>query len=219
MEDKTKFYIFDKKEIALIFAFMLLVALVAFVLGVKFGLGYSYDSSGLTPEDRQQVDLLSTKEEQVNKLLEKKQLQPQDDMQNIEEMRDHSVKKLKEEFEKLDEQPATLDIEPEEETQADVEQNSVTNGLTAQNKVDPYKGNLTIRLASFRSLEDAKEFAGGFKGRGYNTIISDKNLAEKGGVWYRVSIGAFDKVWMAKKYIKENQSLFATQDFRILPFD
>lgn len=228
MEDNTKFYIFDKKEIALVFAFMLLVAAVAFVLGVKFGLNYSYDSSNLTASDRQKIELLSIKEEQVNDLLEKKEVRPKDEHQTAAEMKAHSVKNLKEEFERLDEVPAQ---------QEDLEEGNIEKSLEAPvdetpqaeaapqvetapvQESDPYKGKHTIRLASFRSLDDAKDFAGGFKSRGYTTIISDKNIPSKGGLWYRVSLGTFDSASEAKKYINDNQSLFATQDFRISTFD
>lgn len=219
MEDNTKFYIFDKKEIALVFAFMLLVALVAFVLGVKFGLSYSYDSSGLTSSDRQKIDLLSIKEEQVNKLLDKKEVLHKDVEQSAEEIKAHSVKNLKDEFERLDETPAVESESAQTNIEKSLETTAPQVDVSRTEKSDPYKGKHTIRLASFRSLDDAKDFAGGFKSRGYNTIISDKNIPSKGGIWYRVSLGTFDSASEAKKYIKDNQSLFATQDFRISTFD
>ena len=218
MEDNTKFYIFDKKEIALIFAFMLLVALVAFVLGVKFGLGYSYESSGLTQQDKQQIDLLSTKEEQVNKLLKKRVVPVKNDEQKAMQMREHSVKSLKEEFERLDEKPV-IDEDTSESSIEESVESPKSEAVQVEDPSDLYGGKYTIRLASFRSIDDAKEFAGGFKSRGYNTIISDKNIPSKGGLWFRVSIGTFNSNAEAKRYIKENPSLFATQDYQISTFD
>ncbi len=72
MDEKTKLYVFAKKEVALIFVFMILIAITSFVFGVKIGKTYSYQVSGLSPEDKQKVDLLSEKEEEVNKILEEK---------------------------------------------------------------------------------------------------------------------------------------------------
>ncbi len=192
MEENTKFYIFDKKEIALIFIFMLLVAIVAFILGVKFGLGYSYDSAGLSREDRQQIELLSTEEEQVNKLMQEKSVTPREKPQEDEDIKQQSVKKLKEEFDNLDSSVAPESVEAIEIDKSSIKETAspaVEKTVELGQSSDPLKGKITIRLASFRSLDDAKEFANGFKSRGYNTIISDKNLPSKGGIWYRVYWG------------------------------
>ena len=72
MDEKTKLYVFAKKEVALIFVFMILIAITSFVFGVKVGKGYSYQVSGLAPEDKQKVDLMSEKEEEVSKILDEK---------------------------------------------------------------------------------------------------------------------------------------------------
>lgn len=72
MDEKTKLYVFAKKEVALIFIFMILIAITSFVFGVKVGKNYSYQLSGLAPEDKQKIDLMSEKEEEVNKNLEEK---------------------------------------------------------------------------------------------------------------------------------------------------
>lgn len=227
MEDNTKFYIFDRKEIALIFVFMLLVAIVSFVLGVKFGLGYSYESAGLDRADRMQVDLLSTKEEQVNQLLDKK-VAPESEEQNDEMLKGHSVKKLKEELDTLDSDPAAEAESNVEKVLQDTKPNDPSTSLIPQKSEAPaavppqgdeLSGKVTIQLAAFRSLDDAKAFADGFKARGYNTIISDKNIPAKGGLWYRVSIGVFNNSEQAKAFINKNSSLFATQDSQITVFE
>lgn len=69
MDEKTKLYVFEKKEVALIFIFMILIAVTSFVFGVRVGKNYSYQASGFTPEDKQRVDLLSGQEEMVNQVV------------------------------------------------------------------------------------------------------------------------------------------------------
>ena len=72
MDEKTKLYVFAKKEVALIFVFMILIAITSFVFGFKVGKSYSYQSAGFTKEDRQKIDLLSDQEEQVKKIVEER---------------------------------------------------------------------------------------------------------------------------------------------------
>ena len=75
MDENTKLYVFSKREVALIFLFMFLIALTSFVFGVKVGKSYSFDQSGLSPVDRQKVDLLSGQEELVNEVVEESKTQ------------------------------------------------------------------------------------------------------------------------------------------------
>ena len=65
MEDKTNLFIFSKKEIALIFIFMILIAIVAFVFGVKIGKSISFEAAGYTQQDQQTVQLYSNIEEEA----------------------------------------------------------------------------------------------------------------------------------------------------------
>ena len=224
MEDKTKFYIFDKKEIALIFVFMILASIITFILGVKFGLNYSYNSSGLTAEDRRVVELKSSTEEDVQDL-QKKHMAKQINV-------DETYSQLKDEFDRLGEKDNSLkDSEPvevlEDESpeklhkiveKVQVSENSEVNVL--KSKDDMFYNKYTIQLGSYRSLDEAKEFAGGFKVRGYDPIVNQVSIPSKGGVWYRVSLGIFDTSSDAKKYITEHHSLFQSHnDYVIGKFD
>jgi hypothetical protein len=70
MDNKTKLYVFAKKEVALIFVLMILIAITSFVLGVKFGKTYAFKAQGLTEvKDSKAVDLLSQDEEEVKDLI------------------------------------------------------------------------------------------------------------------------------------------------------
>ena len=58
MEKQIKLYVFNRNEIILIFAFMVLIAITSFVLGVKVGKSYSYEQAGLTPADAEIEELV-----------------------------------------------------------------------------------------------------------------------------------------------------------------
>ena len=108
MSEKSKLYVFEKKEVALIFVFMILIAITAFMLGVKMGKSYSYQSSGLTEADRKKVELLSAQEENVNKVLEseKSQQAPADKQQD--QLREQMHQKLQDKIrEGLKEKPGS----------------------------------------------------------------------------------------------------------------
>lgn len=69
MESNTKLYVFAKKEVALIFIFMILIAITSFVMGVKIGKSYSLELAGVTPEDQKKVvELLSKNEESLEEI-------------------------------------------------------------------------------------------------------------------------------------------------------
>ena len=220
MEDKTKFYIFDKKEIALIFTFMVLATVIAFILGVKFGLNYSYDSSGLALEDRDKVELLSGDEESVQQVEESHVTKKI----NV----DETYSQLKDEFDRLqdgEKNEVQIKEEPTEKSKVEapsqtVREESASDVVVQKSKHDRFYNKYTIQLGSYRSVEDAKQFANGFKVRGYDPIVNPFNIHSKGGIWYRVSIGVFDSSSKAKEYIIKNQSLFQSHnDYIIGKFD
>ena len=70
MDENTKLYVFSKREVALIFLFMFLIAVTSFVFGVKVGKDYSFEKSGFIPQDKEKIDLLSGQEEKVNEVVE-----------------------------------------------------------------------------------------------------------------------------------------------------
>ena len=103
MDEKTNFYVFAKKEIALIFLFMLIIAVTSFVLGVKVGKSYNYDAAGFTEEDRTNISMNSRSEETVKDMVKKDERTEEDKKLKRSEVLDSTYKQLEEEFEKLDE--------------------------------------------------------------------------------------------------------------------
>ena len=73
-------------------------------------------------------------------------------------------------------------------------------------------------VRSHQSREDADAFADGFKVRGYEPIINQVYLGDR-GVWFRVSLGLFNSIVEAKNFVVEHQSLFDGEDYVFVQFD
>lgn len=205
MNENTKLYVFAKKEVALIFIFMVLIAVSAFVLGVKIGKNYSYLQSGYTPEDRAKVDMLSGQEEQLNQAIEKREeVDP-------EKLKDDTHRALEERLKEEIETPPKAEATPVEAETSETSETSQVSG-------DDFAGKFTIQLGSHRSKTEAEEFANGFKYRGYNPIINEVDISGR-GTWYRTSLGVFSSAEEAKAYIKKEMELFRGQDYVIGRFE
>jgi cell division protein FtsN len=265
MSEKTKVYIFERFELALIFLLIILVAVTSFVLGVKFGKTYSYQQAGLTKADRERVELLSASEEQVNQTVAKSQSaeRPEHALDKNNLLRQNDARLSQKIAAAIESNTATPAAEVFRPAPEYVQANNarpadpaatiapenkkgvfVTNTRDAYNlpmdkqinqdedevvKVTPtatvpprpnLSGKYTIQLGSHRDRKDAEKFAEGFRIRGHNPIISEVELKEKGGTWYRVSIGVFDTITEAKDYIiNQERALFQGQDYVIGRFD
>ncbi|MEE2743455.1 MAG: SPOR domain-containing protein [Bdellovibrionota bacterium] len=240
MDEKTNFYVFAKKEIALIFLFMLIIAVTSFVLGVKVGKSYNYDAAGFTEEDRENISMNSRSEETVKDMVKKDERTEEDKKLKRSEVLDSTYKQLEEEFEKLDEKvnkdkkkappaaKAPVKAAPEITKKKEVPQVMVkeeTHDFPELNAPmpeaslrDQYSGKFTIQLGSYQSLRDAESFADGFRIRGYKPIINEVDI-KKRGIWYRVSLGIFESVGKAKDYVLREKTLFKGQDYVIGKFD
>jgi septal ring-binding cell division protein DamX len=228
MDENTKLYVFSKREVALIFLFMFLIALTSFVFGVKVGKNYSFEQAGFTTEDRTQVELLSGQEEMVNEVVKEQQQsepkkEPLGDLNK--KLEEHINTETSGQGKRLEDKPEPTPVpagpdmtdsgnqmvEPVPGTVVEPEQG-------AKSLKDQYSGKYTIQLGSHRSLDEAEAFAEGFKVRGYNPIINEVELPNR-GVWYRVSLGVFETVTEAKDYVKKENSLFQGQDYVFVRFD
>ena len=196
MDSKTKLYVFAKKEVFLIFLFMILTAVTSFVLGVKIGKNYSMEMYGITKEDQKKVvDLLSSKEEALETI------KANPEMSTIEssEIENKLQEKISEEFGAGEAQPNM----------------SSSHSAPKDQVKDELSGKFTIQIGSHRTLKEAEAFAEGFRARGYNPIINQIEIKGK-GTWYRVSLEAFDSAEDAKAYVSKEKSLFLGQDYAII---
>jgi cell division protein FtsN len=220
MDSKTKLYVFAKKEVALIFIFMILIAITSFVLGVKIGKNYSLEMAGITPEDQKKVvDLLSKKEEQledIKKNAESHTVESSDVEHKLQE-------KIASEFGNGKEVPAAHGEAHAEAAHGTAPATPVSHAPNmsvepkheAAASRDGLSGKFTIQLGSHRTLKEAEDFAEGFKARGYDPIINQIDIKGK-GTWYRVSLGAFNNMEEAKSYIAKEKTLFIGQDYAIV---
>lgn len=224
MNNKAKLYVFEKKEIALIFVFMLLIAATAFMLGVRIGKNYSFHVAGITHEDRQRVKLLSEDEEKVRDIVESHSTQEVDVDDFNQQMHESLQKRIQEQLEKSEnensrservESSSALErslLEDRELQERELEDTA------SQRHASIYTGKFTIQLGSYRKLSDAEDFARGFAVRGYDPIINEVDIPGR-GTWYRVSLGVFDNSSQARSYIQNERELFQGQEYVIGRFD
>lgn len=198
MDSKTKLYVFAKKEVALIFIFMILIAVTSFVLGVKIGKNYTMEMAGITKEDQKKVvELLSNKEEELSQI----KANPESSTVDSSEIEHKLQEKITEEF-------------GAGETKAAAGHSNMSVETKTESK-DGLSGKYTIQLGSHRTLKEAEAFAEGFRARGYNPIINQVEIKGK-GTWYRVSLEAFNTEAEAKAYVSKEKSLFMGQDYNII---
>jgi len=200
MEENNKVIVFEKKEIILVLIFVVVLIITSFTLGIRLGKKLALTEVGIKAEDISEVNKASVElkseveEDAESDVVEDSGLT---DEEKLKKLMDESKSRLTDELEKFssDEKPVATEgvVKPEQSSMA---------------------GKFTIQLGSYNTVEEAKQFAEGFTVRGYNPIINEVKIKDK-GVWYRVSLGLFDTVEEAKKYVKEEQSLFAGQEFVI----
>jgi len=221
MEDKRKLLVFDRSEVILIFVFVILMSILTFTFGVKIGRNITYNRDGFTSEDEQEIQTLkSTQEEAADKSI--KELNQKEHTKSVDSA---YVKQLQEEFKKLEKEDpdmaATTAKENLDVAQAAKMEEEKNKLLEAQAKAQEseqlsqkFVGKYTIQLGSYSSAKEAEAFAEGFAVRGYNPIVNEVKIEGK-GLWYRVSLGAFESKGEAKEYIKAEASLFNGQDYII----
>ena len=226
MESNKRLYVFDKKEILLVFILVLLISTTCFVYGVKIGKTYSLGVQGIIDKDIERVELLSQKEEQVLNDEEKLEeiVKKASIDKKVESVVEPSVSydRLKEKIdtEVLGAEESVQEIREDQEKKKVIEQNKPipqTNPGAVDNQKS-ISGKWTIQLGSHQNKEDADAFADGFRVRGYDPIINQVYLGER-GVWFRVSLGLFSSIVEAKNYVIEHQTLFDGQDYVFIQFD
>lgn len=227
MEENNKLFVFDKKEVVLIFVFVVVIAVTAFTLGVRIGKQLSLKEDGYTRSDVDSVNLKSVDEEYVESIVDDKKPKSFDEaLEGQSNAKNESVKdveaRLREEMEKL----AAGDVEkPAAESMMEQPKAKQAPAVTAdagdiKSQDDLYapktnvQGKFTIQLYANQSKAAAQDFADAFIVKGYDVIINEAEIPGK-GTWYRVSIGAFDTIEGAKSYLKEESNLFKGEDYII----
>jgi septal ring-binding cell division protein DamX len=223
MEDNSKLVVFEKKEVILIFIFIVVISVTAFTLGVRVGKELSLKHDGYTKDDVQSIDLKSVEEEYVDKVIDKPSSsefegsvnKAKDTNQKVDEIE----QRLREEMEKLakdkedDESAMNSDDDIGEETVDPALKIPVENSQVSSSS-NQFSGKYTIQLYSNQSKSAAEDFADPFIIKGYNVIINEAVIPGK-GTWYRVSIGVFESIEEAKAYLSAESKLFKSEDYII----
>lgn len=222
MEDSNKLFVFEKKEVILIFIFIVLIAVISFTLGVRIGKQLSLKQDNYTAADKANINLKSMEEEYVDTVVtdngassfEKAVDESNTQKVNGKEVTDTMETRLREEMEKLANENIIID-KPRPDEKSTVVVNS--KNKVAENLDKPknkYTGKYTIQLFSHQSQEMAQDFADGFILKGYDVIINEVVIPGK-GKWYRVGIGLFDNVNSAKDYLDKEKKLFQQNKYLI----
>lgn len=213
MEDNSKLFVFDKKEVILIFVFMILITITSFTLGVRFGKSIYLSQEGIIPKDIETIDLKSVQEESVENITApttEKVVEEKSDTTMLSE----TEERIREEINKL--------ANPKEEAVEKVETEPVPQANTKSlddiyNPEVSLSGKYTIQLASFDDKQEAQTFADGFIASGYDAIINKVDIPSKGS-WYRVSVGLFTTLNDAKEYLEKEKKFFQGKDYLIKKF-
>lgn len=212
MNDQSKVYVFEKKEVYLILLFIFIMSITCFTLGVKLGKSISYEKAGYTKEDAKELMIKSKEEEKADHYIEENDKLT--DEAKLEQMMKESNEQITEELKGFAEEiPPVMDEASDSTLSAKESELNIEKALEEKplKSDESAKGKFTVQLGSYDNLEEARQFAEGFTVRGYNPIINEVNLGDK-GVWYRVSLGLFESFDEAKAYLQKEQTLFDGQD-------
>jgi len=191
MEENNQVHVFEKKELIIIFLMFLVLVVTSFTLGIRLGKKLALPVSSVQTADPKPAEMKSPIEEEADEALSQDQKMSEDE--KLKKMMDESKNRLTTQLEQFAQESGESSA-PEEDA-----------------PLSTMVGKFTIQLGSYNTMDEAKQFAEGFTVRGYNPIINEVKIDGK-GKWYRVSLGLFNTAEEAKKYIKDEQSLFSGQD-------
>ena len=216
MEDKSKLFVFEKKEVILIFVFMVVITVTAFTLGVKVGKNIFLNSVGITKTDiKKTVDLKSVEEESADQITNDVSIEDSLSDTAKEDLSDLGLEeKLKKEFSEVagDKEPVKAMDEPAVEKPMFDNNDDIDTELFVDG--DANAGKFTIQLVSLETKPEAEKYAEPFVAANYTVVINKASVPGK-GTWFRVGIGLFDTQAEAKAYLAKEQSLFRGKKYLI----
>lgn len=210
-ENNSKLFVFDRNEVFLIFAFVILISAISFVLGVRTGKGLSLKEDGYSSEDISKINLKSVAEEHVETSLDNVDVNKPVEMDTEERLREEMEKLAKEQVVPTEVEQEMVETPAVTDTSVDSEMESPEDVYL---KSENYLGKYTIQIYAHQSKEMAQSFADVFILKGHDVIINEVVIPGK-GKWYRVSIGAFDTMNEAKDYLNKKQDLFQGKKYLI----
>ncbi|MBP9674980.1 MAG: SPOR domain-containing protein [Bacteriovoracaceae bacterium] len=209
---QTKQFIFGKKEVALIFFFMFLLAILFFSFGLKVGKKMALQVVPTSVTSSQVVEVAPTVEKQIP--ISAEQNTPQAIQK---EETDPAISA--ETYDRLEQELAKLQEDKKEELTQKVTMQTSAFQKNIYTTPHALKGKYTIQLGSFADKEDADRFADGLTARGYDPIVTDTANKDGTGKWFRVSLNAFNTLEEVHQYIKDDSSLLEGDDYSITKFE
>lgn len=227
-EDSNKLFVFDKKEVVLIFVFVLVITVTSFTLGVRVGKGLSLKNDGFNEEDiAKTVNLKSIEEERADAIINDKDLPGLEDSLSGDKS-DTSADKLKDlaDPERLDKEFLEISDEKDDSLESqipsDIKKKEIINAnvdTPVGNELAPkegsqFQGKFTINLASRKTRAEAEEYAAPYMASDLEVVINKVNTTSK-GTWYRIGIGAFNTYNEAKSFLEKNPIFFKGKKYWI----
>lgn len=205
----------ENRQLVLIFAGMVLILILAFILGILFGRGFSSsDESQAASVMEVPVKAVPAAVEVAKKseIKEESLKTGKDDKDREELMKRLDAEKvptaLPEESEDKDAEkavepkPETVKAEPPESPKPTEATEKKDDGTALPaSSTGPY----TIQLASFREKPEAEALVAKLKKDKYPAYIIEADLGPK-GMWYRVRVGHYPDMSLAEKALKIIQS-------------
>jgi cell division protein FtsN len=237
-------FVFERIELVLLFFFFMVMTVTAFILGMRLGKKQTLEltdqmNTSITtpvasaPAAPGTLEIKSQKEEALEKLetpnVAESEAATDTTSDPTDDIDETTFKKLQDEFEKVntnstaDEAEVAAAAAPETPVKESVKEPVVdvvetelpVNKDKAFLTPDPsFIGKFTIQLGSYKTLNDAQQFAEGFLTKGYKPLINEVEIQGK-GTWYRVSLGVFESSKAAKQYVDNEKDLFGKQSFVI----
>lgn len=227
-EDNSKLFVFDKKEVLLIFIFVAVIIVTSFTLGVRVGKGLSLKADGYSKDDIQKtVDLKSIEEEQADSIVNDNSagnfegsLSGDRDAakDQLDELAD--PEKLDKEFSGIsqggetgleNQMPSDL---KKKTTELDKKVEEAVANELAPKEGSQFKGKFTINLASRKTRAEAEEYAAPYMASDLEVVVNKVNTVSK-GTWYRIGIGVFNSYNDAKSFLEKNPIFFKGKKYWI----
>jgi len=234
-------FVFERIELVLLFFFFIVMTITAFILGMRLGkkqtLELTEQINSTLPQtikeiDPKTVEVKSQKEEELANMAPAEKASgvektvPAEPTDDIDET---TFKKLQDEFEKVNANSMEEASAPQGEMIVPETPQAPAKPALAEVQTEPapinkdkafltpdpsFIGKFTIQLGSYKTLNDAQQFAEGFLTKGYKPLINEVEIQGK-GTWYRVSLGVFESSKAAKQYVDNEKILFGKQNFVI----
>lgn len=227
MEDNNKLFVFEKNEVLLIFAFVILIAITAFTLGFRAGktsIPKVEESMVETPSKVNPSEIMELKsdvEEDADRIskLNADRANNEDVLGSDSDESSLRLNDLDSKFKDIAKDEPKIEESDEESDDILMPDMEALKDEAPVVKKEARKlsNKYTIQLIARQSKDLASEYAEPFIAAGYDVIVNEVEIPSK-GTWYRVSIGAFNTKMEAQEYMQSENDLFQGKDYIIKQF-